>query len=100
MTSRRVWVRRLAMVMLLIGAVVAVGFLWRVSPLKSLVLDDRGGGRPGGDGRPPGDRFGNNGAFSLGNIDDLLQSALIGVVVLAVVVAIDKVRRRRSPVRP
>ncbi len=100
MTSRRVWVRRLAVVLLLVGVVVALGFLWRVSPLKALVLDDHGGRRPGGDGRPPRDRFGDSGAFSLSNIDDLLQSALIGVVVLAVVVAIDKVRRRRSPVRP
>jgi hypothetical protein len=98
MTTRRVWVRRLLVVMAVIAAVVALGFLWRISPLKSLVIDDHGGHRPGGGDRPPGDRFGRGGAFSLGNIDDLAQSALIGVVVLAAVVAIDKVRRRRRPV--
>ena len=61
----------------------------------------RGGRLPGGDGRPPGDRFRGGGtAFSLGNLDDLVQTMFVGVFVLGVVVAIDKVRRRRRPVRP
>ena len=101
MTSGKVWLRRLGVVVLLIGAVVALGFLWRVSPLKGLVTDGRGDRFPGGDGRPPRDRFrGGGGAFSLGNLDDLVQTMFVGVFVLGVVVAIDKVRRRRHPVRP
>lgn len=98
MTTRNVWLRRLGVVLLIIGAVVALGFLWRISPLKSLVLDDHGGHRPDGGNRPPRDRFGKGGAFSLSNLDDLAQTALVGVVGLVVVVAIDKVRRRRKPV--
>ena len=103
MSGRKVWLRRLGVVMLVIGGVVALGFLWRVTPLKSLVLDDHRGRRPGGDGRPPGEGFrgrDGGGAFSLGSIDDLIQTIVVGVVVLGVVVAIDKVRRRRSPIRP
>lgn len=100
MISRKVWLRRLGVVVLLICAVVALGFLWRVSPLKGLVSDGHRDRFPGGDGRPPRDRFGGGGAFSLGNLDDLVQTMVVGVLVLGVVVAIDKVRRRRRPVMP
>lgn len=101
MTARKVWLRRLAVVVVLIGAVVALGFLWRVSPLKSLVIDHHHGHRPGGEEGPPAGGFRNRdggGAFSLSSIDDLLQTVLVGVAVLGGVVAIDKWRRRRRPV--
>ena len=101
MSAKVVWVRRLGVVMLAIAAVVALGFLWRVTPLKGIVLDDHHGRRPGGDGRPPGDGFRDRdggGVFSLSHIDDLLQTVLVGVSVLGVVVAVDKWRRRRRPV--
>lgn len=101
MSGRKVWMRRLAVVVLLIGVVVALGFLWRVSPLKGLVTDDHRGRGPAGDGRPPGDGFRDRdggAAFSLSRIDDLLQTVLVGVMVLAAVVAVDKWRRRRRPV--
>ena len=102
MTGRTRWLQRLAVVLLLIGVVVALGFLWRVSPLKTLVADGRGGRRPGTEGRPPRDGFRgrDDGAFSLGNLDDLAQTVMIGVVVLGIVVVVDRVRRRRRPIRP
>lgn len=101
MTGRKVWMRRLAVVVLLIAVVVALGFLWRVSPLKGLVIDDHHRRGPGGEARPPGEGFRDRdggGAFRLASLDDLVQTVLVGAGVLGVVVAVDKWRRRRRPV--
>jgi ribose/xylose/arabinose/galactoside ABC-type transport system permease subunit len=88
---------RLVVVVAIIAAIVGLGYLWRGSSAASLVSDGRDR-RPGFDGV---DRFRERGSsvFGLSNIDDLLQTVLIGVVVLGVVVAIDRLRRRRKPIR-
>ena len=57
-----------------------------------------GGGFGGRDGGPGG--RGNGSAFSLGNIDDLVGTIVIGVGAMGAVILIDKALRRRRPVRP
>ena len=89
---------RLIVVAAVIAALVGVGYLWRASALSSVIAD---GGRQGRDGFPradggPGGR--GSTAFSLGNIDDLVGTIVIGVGVLGVVMVIDRTRRRRRPI--
>ena len=101
MSSTLRYARRLLIAIVVIAAIVGLGYLWRSSSLASVITDG------GHDGRGPGgagdvrDRLHERGgsAFSLDSIDDLLQTVLVGVLVLGAVVAIDKARRRRKPIR-
>ena len=90
---------RLLVILAVTAALGGLGYLWRSSALASIVAD----GRPhGGDGfQRDGGGLGGRGstAFSLGNIDDLVATIVIGVAVLGVVIVIDKARRRRRPIR-
>jgi len=95
------WAVRLLIVVVVIAAIVGLGYLWRASSLASIITDGGREHRPhNGDGGDRFDRFRNDGAFSLGNIDELVQTVFIGVAVLAGVVIIDRVRRARRPVNP
>lgn len=91
---------RLLVVAVVIAAIVGLGYLWRSSSLASIITDGGGDRRPPDGGGDRFDRFRDSGAFSLGNIDELLQTMFIGVAVLAGVVFIDRARRQRRPVDP
>jgi len=107
-TGANRFLRRLIVVSVVALAIVGLGCAWRVSPAASLVAD--GGGRPpvgaaqAGpplSGRRQGfDRRSGDGGLALSSIDDVMQTAVIEVCVLAAVVVIDRARRRRRPVRP
>jgi hypothetical protein len=117
MSGRARYATRLLVVMAIIGAIVGLGFVWRVSPAAGIVAD--GGGRDGrrlppgvsaadapssapAAGTTDGDRFERrdrgSGGLSLSRADDLVQTMVLGAGVLAVVVLIDRTRRRRRPV--
>ncbi len=82
---------RLLVVAGVFAAVVGLGYLWRNSPLASIVADGRDdGGRVRGSGP----------AFSVSNVGDLLTTMLIVAGVMCFVIVVDKVRRRLRPVRP
>ena len=90
---------RLLVVLAITASVTGVGYLWRSSALASIVADGGPGARDGfiRDGAGSGGRGAT--AFSLGNIDDLIGTIVIGVAVLGVVIVIDKARRHRRPIR-
>ena len=102
------YLRRLAVVCVAIAVVVGLGFLWRISPAAGLITDDHGDRRlPGAAPSAPNppqenDRHRSrlNGGFDLGSIDEVVQTMVIGGLVLAIVVAVDRSRRRRRPVVP
>lgn len=100
MSRGRRYAVRVLVVLAICGVLVGVMYLWRSTSLSSLVTDGRGGDRrpPGGgtfdrDRRRPGD----GAAFSLSNVQDLVQTIAIGVGVLATVVVFDRVRRASRP---
>ena len=99
--------RRLLVVLAVTAAIIGLGFVWRSSPAASIITD---GGRPDRreiEGQPAPDgsnqperRDRRGGAACLSSIDELGSTMLIGVGVLAVVIAVDTVRRRRNPILP
>ena len=99
--------RRLLVVSAVTAAIIGLGFVWRSSPAASIITD---GGRPDRrevGGQPPPDgaerperRDRHGGAAGLSSIDELGSTMLIGGAVMAAVVGIDIVRRRRNPVVP
>jgi hypothetical protein len=98
--------RHFLAVSIVIGLVVAVGFVWSTSDAASIVADDNGGGSrpsPAQPGTSPAarrelDQRGASG-FSLSNISDLAQTLLILTLITAAVVVIDGTRRRYRPRR-
>jgi ABC-type nitrate/sulfonate/bicarbonate transport system permease component len=74
--------RHFLAVSIVVGLVVALGFVWSTSGAASVVADD-GGGRRGA------------GGFSLSDVSDLVQTLIILALITAVVVTIDRTRRRR-----
>lgn len=100
------FVRRVLAVIGVVAVIMALGFAMKHSPAASLVSDRR----HGAEGRgpvPPGvtvtDHLdgrdgGRDGGFDLSRADDLVQSLVILGLIVAGVVVIDRVRRRRSPV--
>ena len=98
--------RQLAVVIVVIGAFVAVGYAWKHSPAAGLVTDHRGD-RQRSDGSsgpapvrlaPVDQRIGGRGnhGLSVSNVGDLIQSLLITVLVVAGVVFFDRARRPRQ----
>lgn len=108
MNGRRRYAARLLVIVAIIAVVVGLGFVWRVSPAASIVSNDREGRErrpvPAGAPAPDEERFERrrkgDGGLSLGSVDEVVQTMLIGVGVMAVVVLIDRTRRRRRPIRP
>ncbi|MEO5723399.1 MAG: hypothetical protein ABIQ39_12125 [Ilumatobacteraceae bacterium] len=90
MTRKRRFGQRLLVVVAVIAALIGLGYIWRSSPLASIVSDGSDIGRRRGDGA----------AFSLNNIGDLLTTIAIGVGGMSFVILIDKARRHRRPIRP
>lgn len=102
MTRRPVrYAVRLLMVAALVAGVVGLGYLWRANSSLASIIADGGGdrGRAGGGG-VGNVRNGGGAAFSLGNSGDLFTTLGIGIGVLGLVIVVDKIRRRRRPVRP
>lgn len=101
------YARRLLVVLAFAAVIIGLAFVWRSSSAASIITD---GGRPDRreiEGQPPPDgtdrperRDRRGGAAGLSSIDELGATMLIGGAVLAVVVGIDTVRRRRNPVVP
>lgn len=95
---------RMVVVLAVIAGVIGLGVLWRSSPAASLVRNDR----RFGDGRqrhaPSPREFrsdrGRESAAGLSSIDDLGQTVFVVAAITAVVVVVDKSRRRRNPIRP
>jgi len=104
MSGRLRYGRRLVVVAAVVAAIVGLGFLWKHSPAASLVADDRSGGdrvaRAGARPRDEGFRGNDHSGMSLSNIDELVQTVVIGVGILGAVVVVDRVRRTRKPIRP
>ena len=78
-------VRHFFAVLAAVGLVIALGFTWSASAAAGLVADDRGGA-------------GKGGGFSLSNVSDLIQTLVILALITAVVVFIDRARRRHKPI--
>ena len=78
-------VRHFLAVSIVVGLVVALGFVWSTSGAASVVADDRGR------------RLDQRGAggFSLSNVSDLVQTLIILALITAAVVTVDRTRRRR-----
>ncbi|MFN8052618.1 MAG: hypothetical protein U0Q22_14320 [Acidimicrobiales bacterium] len=107
------FLRHLLAVSAIVAVVVGIGFAWKASPAASLVADGRDGrdrpGLPAGAPAPPAavnrtgrfdrDRVERRGAggISLSNVDDLVQTMFVGVLVLGGVILVDRARRRRNP---
>src|SRR4051812_9284437 len=96
-------------VFVVIGAFVAIGYVWKASPAASVVTDNHGQRQPSAgsftppdQGGPPGagpdQRDTPDGGFSVSNVGDLVQTLSIQGAVLAGVVVVDGVRRRRRRV--
>ncbi len=97
--------RHFLAVSLVIGLVVALGFVWSKSGAASIVADDRGGGLSSpvepGTSSAVVRQFDQRGAggFSLSNISDLAQTLVVLTGITAAVVVIDRARRRHQPAR-
>ena len=94
------YLRRLAVVAVIIALIIGLGYLWRSSPAASLVSDSGRRGQQSVEGplALPVGEDGRGGAAGLSSLDDLGATILIGVGALGVVVFIDTLRRRRHPV--
>lgn len=97
--------RHLLAVALVVGAVVALGFVWSASGAASIVADGGGGrfapagGSPGSTAEPRVSDLRGGGGFALAHVDDLVQTLLILGLITVTVVVIDKARRRYRPSR-
>ncbi len=99
------FLRHIASTLGVVAVIVAIGFLWRITPAASVVADDHDrGGPPAGfaaktppTGRPGFDRsFGRNDSANLTDPSDLIQTIVTVGGVIAGVVVIDAARRRRA----
>lgn len=101
--------RQFVVVLVVIGAFVAVGYAWKHSPAASIVTDRRGDRRFSQPSSVPApDRLGSvdqrigtrgNHGLSVSNVGDLIQSVMIQGLVVAGVVLIDRARRLQRRAR-
>jgi hypothetical protein len=103
--------RQAVVVLGVVAVIMALGFAMKHTPAASLVTDGRTAGRDAGRLTPasaaPSGRFrpfdGHDGGrndqgFDVSRADDLVQSLVILGLIIAGVVVIDKMRRRRAPI--